>query len=462
MAIVSYQISQAGMSGSFPQFVYIITNDAMDEVVAPGYLNAIVSQGAALSTQQCAVVYTKTSVVDRGQTEIFSIVHETNGDWSLVAFGGSASVTNIPTIVSSIGTEYSNVADALDAGNNYILVIACSEERNVTTHSVNTIIEILDSWDLNDFNITIPFSTYGLTLRGIGSTSQVQIAYTTSKAIIAGTSSINNHINVENILFINNASTAANTPLCSSTSVQTVYNSTWFSSGQPGGGFRSQSSFDEFSNIVLWAGSSSVYDLMRVGEGFASDVTLRGGFSNAAGQYAVNIAQGGAIDGLFQTDLGGEYASVLNHGVIDTASGTVASSDLIIEVDGAGSAIANAHFCQIFTGSDSVINNCSCSITMTSLGSNNIITGVKHSGAFTLLGTLNIISNLCTPTGDNFTIGGTNNIITGCRAGTAGAGVAHFHVTACTAGVLSGCMAESNTVVDPGQSITSTGFALLI
>lgn len=121
MPILNIQPNQMGQSGVFPAMVFILTNDTLAQVTAPGYLNGVVQKfGIPLSEADIALVTTKTSPNSRSTQVGWFAVTQTNGNWGLSATTSEASVV-LPTIANHIATYTNSVGqlsqDALPAIN---------------------------------------------------------------------------------------------------------------------------------------------------------------------------------------------------------------------------------------------------------------------------------------------------------------------------------------------------------
>ncbi len=121
MPILNVQPNQIGQAGIFPAMIFILTNDTLAEVTAPGYLNGVVQKfGVPLSEADIALVTTKTSSNAKStQVGWFSVV-ETNGNWGLTVPTSSGGVI-LPTIANRIATYVNTLGqlseDALTAVN---------------------------------------------------------------------------------------------------------------------------------------------------------------------------------------------------------------------------------------------------------------------------------------------------------------------------------------------------------
>ena len=111
MPILNIQTNQVGQSGIFPAIIFILTNDTLTEVTAPGYLNGVVQKfGVQLSEADIALVTTKTSPNARSTQVGWCSVIETNGNWGLTIPTSSAVI--LPTIPNHIAT-YTNTQGQL-------------------------------------------------------------------------------------------------------------------------------------------------------------------------------------------------------------------------------------------------------------------------------------------------------------------------------------------------------------
>jgi hypothetical protein len=85
MAILNIQVSSIGQSGQSPSFIYIQTNNTVDEVQDPDFLRGVISEGIPISDTQMALVSTKlTPSAKASQVGLYSI---TGGALELIAGG---------------------------------------------------------------------------------------------------------------------------------------------------------------------------------------------------------------------------------------------------------------------------------------------------------------------------------------------------------------------------------------
>lgn len=110
MAILGYQISQAGLSSTLPSTAYIQTNDTESTVLGAGYLNHIVQNGASFPQPCIALVSTETSVGAQPDVGWYE-VKKSGANWSLVATVAPGDVA-LPTIANHIAT-YTDVNGSL-------------------------------------------------------------------------------------------------------------------------------------------------------------------------------------------------------------------------------------------------------------------------------------------------------------------------------------------------------------
>lgn len=112
MPILNIQPNQMGQSGVFPAMVFILTNDTLVQVTAPGYLNGVVQKfGIPLSEADIALVTTKTSPNSRSTQVGWFAVTQTNGNWGLTSTTSGGGVV-LPTTANHIAT-YTNTLGQL-------------------------------------------------------------------------------------------------------------------------------------------------------------------------------------------------------------------------------------------------------------------------------------------------------------------------------------------------------------
>lgn len=112
MPILNIQPNQMGQSGVFPAMVFILTNDTLAQVIAPGYLNGVVQKfGIPLSEADIALVTTKTSPNSRSTQVGWFAVTQTNGNWGLIATTSAGTVV-LPTTANHLAT-YTNTLGQL-------------------------------------------------------------------------------------------------------------------------------------------------------------------------------------------------------------------------------------------------------------------------------------------------------------------------------------------------------------
>lgn len=103
MAILNVQTQNVGQAGTYPNFVYIETNNTTAQVESAGFLNGIVSEGVALNDKQMALVSTKLSPsAKESQTNLYQIQYS-GGDWTLVSIqdGGTGVFDNLTVNLST-------------------------------------------------------------------------------------------------------------------------------------------------------------------------------------------------------------------------------------------------------------------------------------------------------------------------------------------------------------------------
>lgn len=84
MAILNYQVGQAGLSGVFPSISYLNTDDTIATVTTAGYLNHLQSLGAGLPQGGMALVATIAAAGNPPVSNFYHIQYS-SGDWSLSA-----------------------------------------------------------------------------------------------------------------------------------------------------------------------------------------------------------------------------------------------------------------------------------------------------------------------------------------------------------------------------------------
>lgn len=95
MAILNIQISQAGIDGLIPKFVYIQTNDSLATVTTVGYLNQAVQQGYQFLPTDLAFVS-----LNNAPTALLAVVYS-NGNWSLESSSSPGDVV-LPTTANNL------------------------------------------------------------------------------------------------------------------------------------------------------------------------------------------------------------------------------------------------------------------------------------------------------------------------------------------------------------------------
>jgi hypothetical protein len=122
MAILNVQTSQPGEIGVLPSYASILTNNTEVEIVATGFLNQVVQNGASFSMPCIAKVSTKATSTSDYQVGWYQVVH-VGSNWSLVPNGSPGDVV-LPTIANHIaiftnttGTLSEDAATAINAGN---------------------------------------------------------------------------------------------------------------------------------------------------------------------------------------------------------------------------------------------------------------------------------------------------------------------------------------------------------
>lgn len=86
MTILNVNINTVGQSGQVPKLIYIETNNTESEVIATGFMDALVQQGLPISTADIAVVSTKTTP----HAGLYNIEYS-SGHYTLVSIGGGSS-----------------------------------------------------------------------------------------------------------------------------------------------------------------------------------------------------------------------------------------------------------------------------------------------------------------------------------------------------------------------------------
>lgn len=83
MAIKSIRLNTTGLVGTNPQIIYIETDDTLEEVTRPGYLDSAAAQGAQFDEKMLACVSTKKSPNDESTQVVLLDVERKEGAWSL-------------------------------------------------------------------------------------------------------------------------------------------------------------------------------------------------------------------------------------------------------------------------------------------------------------------------------------------------------------------------------------------
>ncbi len=108
MTILNVDINEAGKAGVKPRIIRIETNNTSSEVQAPGFLDAIVKEGIALSETDIAFVVTKPSPSSSSSAVIVYDINFSNGKWSLIPLGsgnvGSSWVIGGNNVTAFAGT----------------------------------------------------------------------------------------------------------------------------------------------------------------------------------------------------------------------------------------------------------------------------------------------------------------------------------------------------------------------
>lgn len=142
MPILNIQPNKMGQSGVFPAMVFILTNDTLAQVTAPGYLNGVVQKfGIPLSEADIALVTTKTSPNSRSTQVGWFAVTQTNGNWGLTSTTSAANVVlpttanHIATYTNTLGQLSQDPATAFTNGNISAVGSIQSTEGGVTSGS---------------------------------------------------------------------------------------------------------------------------------------------------------------------------------------------------------------------------------------------------------------------------------------------------------------------------------------
>lgn len=106
MAILGFFIDSIGQSGQRPRLIYINTNNTAAQVVVPGFLEPLVSQGAPLSEDLLAVVSTRETPSSKSTDVNLFNISVTHDQWSLVASSGSTPTIRGSNIQSSSNSSY--------------------------------------------------------------------------------------------------------------------------------------------------------------------------------------------------------------------------------------------------------------------------------------------------------------------------------------------------------------------
>lgn len=129
MAILSYQLSQPGISGVVPNKLYIETNNTLEEILEVGFLNGLAATKVPLSQKMLADV----SFIDADNNNVKKAstlgILFSGGNWSLTTSDSSGGAV-IPTvanriahfintsgIISSAPADISNLGDITAGGN---------------------------------------------------------------------------------------------------------------------------------------------------------------------------------------------------------------------------------------------------------------------------------------------------------------------------------------------------------
>lgn len=110
MPILNVQSLQIGLVGVTPSLSYIATDDSQSDILATGYLNAIVAGGTSFQMPGVAIVSTIESAGAEVKVGMYQISHS-GVNWSLINPSNSGDIS-LPTIVNHIAT-YTDVNGAL-------------------------------------------------------------------------------------------------------------------------------------------------------------------------------------------------------------------------------------------------------------------------------------------------------------------------------------------------------------
>lgn len=122
MTILNMKVEQVGQAGVFPAIIYILTNDTLEKVITPGYLNGSMKVNS-LSEADMALVTTKTSPNAQSTQVSWLEVSKSGGNWSLVPTGSPGSVTlptkvnHIATYTNTLGNLSGDPTNAINGGN---------------------------------------------------------------------------------------------------------------------------------------------------------------------------------------------------------------------------------------------------------------------------------------------------------------------------------------------------------
>lgn len=114
MAILSFQLDSIGQAGQKPKFIYINTNDTIDAVITPGYLNSLFAQGNPITEIDMALVATSITPYARSVQVGLYDVDFVDGNWSLVPYGSIDPLLDGQIVIGATGLA--PMANTLTAG----------------------------------------------------------------------------------------------------------------------------------------------------------------------------------------------------------------------------------------------------------------------------------------------------------------------------------------------------------
>src|SRR3990167_2168957 len=123
MAILDITPLAVGQVGITPRIVFINTNNTLNEVLATGYLNTAIQNGATFTEADMCCVSTRPSVSSTAYTVGWFEISHVGTDWSLIPTQAPGTVV-LPTVANYLahftnvdGTLSSAAANVINAGN---------------------------------------------------------------------------------------------------------------------------------------------------------------------------------------------------------------------------------------------------------------------------------------------------------------------------------------------------------